>query len=97
MQGKETLKKDLQVSDDAVVIADVVKDDLTEALKGASALIVATSAKPELIYSSLPGFLWKKFVVKETGIMPGFTFAQMPEVVRFSSHCPCFRFHSTFE
>jgi hypothetical protein len=81
MQGKETLKKDLQVDDSAVVIADVVKDDITEAMKGCSALIVATSAKPEIIWTSLPGFFWRRFVSKEQGIMPGFTFAQSPEQV----------------
>lgn len=65
-------------------MADVVNDGLTEALKGCYALVVATSAKPELVWGSMPGFFWKKFVTKEEGAMPGFTFAQMPEQV-FSS------------
>lgn len=83
MQGKEILRTELKVDGSAVVIADVVKDDLTKSMKGCSALIVATSAKPELIWTSIPGFFWKKVVQKETGIMPGFNFAQVPEMVCF--------------
>lgn len=93
MQGKATLKKDLLVEDSEVVIADVVKDNITEAMKGCSALICVTSAKPELVWSSMPGFFWKRFVQKEEGIMPGFTFAQMPEQVRF---CYLAAFHACF-
>lgn len=89
MQGKETLKKDLQLDDSQIVLADVVNDDLTEKFQGCSALIVATSAKPQIIYSSMPGFFWKRFVQKETGIMPGFTFAQVPEQVGVSEPSSC--------
>ena len=89
MQGKETLIKDLAVDDSQVILADVVKDDLTEKFQGSDALIVATSAKPELIWSSMPGFFWKRFLQKETGIMPGFTFAQSPEQVGVSCACRC--------
>jgi hypothetical protein len=81
LQGKGKLQSELKLDENEIVIADVVNDDLTDAMKGCYGLVVATSAKPALVWTSMPGFFWKKFVTKEEGAMPGFSFRQMPEEV----------------
>ena len=83
MQSKKKLMGELQLTEQEVVVANVVGDTLGAAMEGCSALIVATSATPKLLWSSMPGFFWKKFVTKEKA-MPGFSYPQMPEQVCFT-------------
>lgn len=68
------------MDDTEVIVADVAKADLSAAMKGVSALIVATSATPKPVWSSFPGFFWSRFVMKEK-VMPKFTFPATPEQV----------------
>lgn len=80
MQSKKKLQQELSLTDDEVVVADVAKADLTKALQGCAALIVATSATPKPVWSSFPGFFWARFV-KQEKVMPKFTYPAMPKQV----------------
>lgn len=79
-ESKAKLVAELGLDDAECVVADVAKDNLATKMSGCDALIVATSATPKLMWSSMPAFFWKRFVMKEK-VMPGFTFPQTPEVV----------------
>lgn len=83
LQSKAKLQSELGLEEGECVVADVVNKDLSEAMKGCDAMVVATSATPKIVYTSLPGFMWKRFVMKEK-VMPSFTFPQAPEEVRHS-------------
>jgi hypothetical protein len=97
VQSKSKLKDELGLDDAECAVADIASSDLSSIMKGCAALIVASSATPKIDYFSMPGFLWNKFVMRRRA-MPGFTFAQTPEVVRPRGplqlrhplrHCPC--------
>ena len=81
VQSKSKLQQELSLDDAECVVADVANVDLSSAMTGCHALIVATSATPKIDYWSMPGFLWNKFVMKKR-VMPNFTFPQRPEQAR---------------
>lgn len=80
LQGKRKLQSELALTDDETFVADVAKADLTKAVEGCTALIIATSATPKPVWSSFPGFFWARFV-KQEKVMPKFTYPAMPEQV----------------
>jgi hypothetical protein len=80
VQSKAKLQKLLSLEDSECVVADVVAQDLAAAMSGCESLIVATSATPKIVFTSLPSFMWRRLVMKEK-VMPSFTFPQAPELV----------------
>jgi len=85
--SKQQLLKQLpDVAEEAMVKVDAFqKESLSETFKGCDKLVVLTSSKPKLQFSSLPGVLWQKFVMRKEGVKPTFYFpeGQEPKMVDY--------------
>jgi hypothetical protein len=81
LQSKAKTQSELGLEAEECFVADVTSGDLAQAVTGCSAMIIATSATPKLIATSIPWFMFQRFIMREK-VMPQFTFPQPPEEVR---------------
>lgn len=81
-KSAQKLQSNTGLSADAAFTADITDESLsglTAAMEGVDALVISTSAKPQLVVSSLPKSIWNK--IRGASAMPDFYYNQTPEQV----------------
>ena len=74
--AKKALVDKIGISEDKVVVSSYDAKSLEECFQGCTKLIILTSSKPKVVFTSLFGVMFKKFVMRSEGAKPSFYFPE---------------------